>query len=118
MPRKTDGGDSTRGRGSVARRQVDDVVGEPQHEMDLPAYIRVQVRKFFGRLAITEFSGLCDVSTGRTIGNRMVTGPFGRELEKTWTEIQNIDDLAIKAIMTFECLATYGDSPDDDSAVD
>ena len=86
--------------------------------MDLHAYIRVQVRKYFGRLAITEFSGLFDVSTGHTIGRRMVTGPVGRELENTWTEIQNIDDLAIKPMMTFECSAAYGEFPEDESAVD
>jgi hypothetical protein len=43
-----------------------------------------------------------------------VTGPVGRELEKTWTEIENLADLAVKPVMTFECSAMYGANREDE----
>jgi hypothetical protein len=82
------------------------------HEMNVHAYICVKVRNYFGRLPLTKISGLRDVSTGHTITRRIVTGPVGRELEKTWTEIENLADLAVKPVMTFECSAMYGTDPE------
>lgn len=93
--------------------KVADYKGE-LHTMDVYAYIRVEVSKYFGRLPLTQCSGLCDVSTGHTITRQIVTAAVGRELEKTWTRIQNTDQLAVRPVMTFECYAAYGDLPDDD----
>jgi hypothetical protein len=82
--------------------------------MQVYAYLRVTVRNYFGRLPLTQISGLRDVSSGRTITGQIVTGPVGRELEQTWTEIENLADLAIRPVMTFYCSAMYRDDPDDD----
>jgi hypothetical protein len=84
------------------------------HEMSVHAYICVKVRSYFGRLPLMKVSGLRDVSTGHTITKQIVTGPVGRELEKTWTEIENLGDLAVKPVMTFECSAMYGADPEDE----
>jgi hypothetical protein len=84
------------------------------HEMTVHAYIRVKVRNYFGRLPLTKISGLRDASTGHTITKQIVTGPVGRELEKTWGEIENLEDLAIRPVMTFECSAMYGDDFEED----
>jgi hypothetical protein len=83
------------------------------HEMDVYGNIVVTVRKYFGYLPLKEFSGLHNVETGETSARRFVPGSVGRELEKTWTEIHNQDDLAVKPVLTFECSAVYGDLPDD-----
>jgi hypothetical protein len=93
--------------------KVADYKGDLQ-EMDVFAYIRVEVSKYFGRLPLTQCSGLRDASTGHTITRQIVTGPVGRELEKTWTKIQDTEVLAVQPMMTFECYAPYGDIPDDD----
>jgi len=88
------------------------------HEMDVHAFIRVRVRNYFGQLSLTKFSGLRDASTGRTVSRQFVTGPVGRELEKSWTEVENLADLAVKPMMTFECSAMYGDEPDEEGVVE
>lgn len=84
------------------------------HETDIYAQIRVETTEFFGYLELTQFSGLLDVSTGATIGRRFVTAPVGRDLEKTWQKIENVEGLAVRPMMTFECSAAYGDFPDED----
>ena len=84
------------------------------HEMQVHAYLRVRVRNYFGRLPLTQISGLRDVSTGHTITRQLVTGPVGQELENTWTEIESLTDLAIRPVMTFECSAMYGPDPEED----
>ena len=78
------------------------------------AHIKVEASKFFGHLELTQFSGLHDVSTGHTLGRRMVTAPVGRDLEKTWQRIERVEDLAVRPVMTFECSAAYGDFDDEE----
>jgi hypothetical protein len=88
------------------------------HEMDVHAFIRVRVRNYFGQHSLTKFSGLRDVSTGRTVNGKFVTGPVGRELEKSWIEVEDLADLAVKPMMTFKCSAMYGDEPDEEGVVE
>jgi hypothetical protein len=84
------------------------------HEVEVYAHIKVEARKFFGYLELTKFSGLFDVSTGHTLTRQMVTAPVGRDLERTWHQIERVEDLAVRPVMTFECYAAYGDFPDDE----
>ena len=84
------------------------------HEVEVYAHIKVEVRKFFGYLELTRFSGLFDVSTGHTLTRQMVTAPVGRDLEKTWHRIERVEDLAVRPAMTFECYAAYGDFLDNE----
>jgi hypothetical protein len=85
------------------------------YEAEVYAHIKVEARKFFGYLDLTQFSGLHDVSTGHTLGRRMVTAPVGRNLEKTWQRVERVEDLAVRPVMTFECAAAYGDFDDEEA---
>jgi hypothetical protein len=93
--------------------QVADYMGN-LHEMEVYGNIVIQVRKYFGYLPLTEFSGLHNEETGQTIARRFVTSSVGRELENKWMEIQNLDDLAVRPILTFECSVAYGNIADEE----
>jgi hypothetical protein len=82
------------------------------HEMTVRASIQVETRRYFGYLKLTQVSGLHNVVTGATLTKRMVTESVGPDLEKRWTRIHNLDDLAVRPVMTFGCAACYGPDAD------
>jgi len=82
------------------------------HEMRVFGSIRVEKRIYFGHLRLTEVSGLHNVITGATITKRMVTENVGRHIEKTWTRINSVDQLAVRPVMTFSCADDYESESD------
>jgi hypothetical protein len=88
------------------------------HEMRVYASIRVEKRRYFGHLRLTEISGLHNVVTGATVTRRLVTESVGPNIEKTWTRIDSVDDLAVRPVMTFGCADYYETESDLDAYVE
>jgi hypothetical protein len=84
------------------------------HEMNVYASIKVEKRRYFGHLALAEVSGLRNVVSGATSTKRMVTEGVGPDIEKKWTRIESLDDLAVKPVMTFICSDYYETGPEAD----
>ena len=82
------------------------------YHVDVFAHVTIKANMYFGHLPIVEMKGLQDSIEGGIISRGFTTGAMDvMEVEKSWTKIESMEDLAIQPGMSFVMADYYETTP-------
>jgi hypothetical protein len=79
------------------------------YEINVHAYLIIESRIYSGQIAVQEISGFHDELTGATITRNIKTESIEwAEVERSWTQIKSLDELAVRPAMVLRVFDVYG----------